>query len=358
MHFGAGALGLGLVCPSISVGANIPSYVINRRSLSDKRNELLKRNSAYRIVQSDKREMPVPLEEFLFLPEDSEKVKDLVRSQNTIILTTALKKSGLLESIDFITSIIAERVNAHTGEPMYILACENAVDTLWLKAQIISRLPADLSFRLDSSALHFARCVVDRICNKPTVIDGQVTVVCEPFSRWYIERIGGVTGQLENLLGTPEVAFVDTLDDIIKLKKWVINALHLNIAICAHYHGYTMIDDYLQRDPGGAAHLVGMLDELESMFLNMPEDSRTGFATAEVRHHARTLFDRLMNHPQVVADATTRFKSNQLPTFFEDYGRKVSFLYLESTAETGESFFWVPRSLFYVAEMIAKEDFV
>ncbi|HEX8240872.1 MAG TPA: hypothetical protein VF574_14150 [Allosphingosinicella sp.] len=89
-----------------------------------------------------------------------------------LLLTTALKREGIIESLPVIRRLLEARKEL----PTVVIAAENQVDTLFLKHELVSA-----GYQLRETTL-FVRAVVDRICNKPEIEGDSLLVRCEGFA--------------------------------------------------------------------------------------------------------------------------------------------------------------------------------
>lgn len=358
LHIGAGALGLGLTAwATRQVGLDL--VILNRSSASDSRNKALSATKQFRIDYPDNASENVTLNDFLFLPDDIEKAKKFVQDPATILLTTALKEYGVREMAGTLGALLHARLQC--GEPLYFVACENAITSRQVMDLALIQIPDDQRENVRKAVIPLD-CVVDRICNKPNYDGHTVTVVCERFAQWYIEepvqrgKLSCLTpGHQEN----PAIRFVPSLEEYVYRKKWVVNALHLSTAIAAYGEGYSLIHRYLENAHARSLfmQLGKELEEIFEYWLDKRPVKRS-ISVEEMRVFYDSVQSRILTHPQRVADATTRLRKNEVIGFMKDFHRKLVEPFLMHTSQQDKTHYQISRIMARVDEIIAAERFM
>lgn len=247
----------------------------------------------------------------------------IANSAGELLLTTALRKDGLDASLGVIRDILRAR-----GErPVVVMACENQVDSHYLR----SKLEA-YGFRPAVQTL-FLRVVVDRICNKPELVGGRLEVACERFGRIYSERMDRVSPSVGALSKRKEIfERVSDFKLVVDRKKWLVNAPHLLMSLLAHYYRFPSVRDFTSEEYGSQI-LDRSLSELRKLMSHHYE--RAGQATPGLADFAKSINERIREFPQRYPDVVTRFSGQDaLTAFFDDYHRKVTALALDEMHST------------------------
>jgi len=233
LHFGAGSLGLGLICP-LSAKAGNDVFVFNRRSEKEK-NVILSQSHRYKLRRHNSTETEeVKISGFLDYNQIDDFLHYLREESEPILITTALKEYGLNDSLSEIHKILSG-----VSAKKYLIACENSISSDELFSMVQERFP---EIAHEENNIQVVNSVVDRICNK-IKIDRQQNIVLpvEDFGRWYIE---GQHDDLNALFSTflNDNCMAVTCHDIDlqkQRKKIMVNAVHQSIALLTHYRGMT-----------------------------------------------------------------------------------------------------------------------
>lgn len=315
LHLGAGALGLGLICPAVSQ-TDAQSYLINRSGSSSARIHRIRECGGYVVRPFQDRDVFVQLDGAFFY--DAPEIDELATSVEDLILTTALKQKGVYGSLDQIARILAQRP---AGAQTIVLAAENQIDSYHLR---------DALFELRCEGVDraiFVRAVVDRICNQPFDDGAQIVVPVEQFAKIYFEKQGIEVPFLDTL---PPASYWETAGDIqfvINRKKWIVNAAHLAATLYAHYQRYPGVKYMCERAPATRQMVSDMVAELvDIMSSNVADENQLRYHQLH-RHlsdFGRTVVTRICDHPQRIDEAVTRFTGPEsLFEFFIDYRRKL-----------------------------------
>ena len=314
VHLGAGALGLGLICPVV-IAAGGKCTILNRASPSGNRHvKAINDRSGYFLHPYKKDSTFVAVEAAATYEEAD--FGELAQGNRDLLLTTALRREGILASLSVIRRILDER----GARPTVVLAGENQVDTLFLKEQLIS-----LGFVPHPHTL-FVRGVVDRICNKPTIEDAGLEVTCEAFGRIYVERVPNFF--IHGLAKADHWEEVADFAFVVDRKKWVVNASHLLMALVAHYFRHPSVKSFASEEFGNRL-LDKAVNEFTMLMVGHYELLGRRGLRPGLAEFASLLKERIASFPQRYPDVVTRFSGpDKLPAFLEDFHRKITELAL------------------------------
>lgn len=373
VHIGTGALGLGLVA-WLGSQAELSVFLANRAGGSGSlgRNRLLheahQEARQYDLVFSDSSgTQPVTYAEFLFTDADRDRNRfiDRVVDSRTLLLTTALK-GGIDPSLELLALALTHRIEKGMSDPLYVVACENAIDSIGLYHKIVPLLPPHLLPQFEQAiveqAIVFVPCMVDRLCNDPAPDREmrRVQVEVERFAQWTLQRPSpGSTSSLERALMRPQtkkyIEFVDNLEPFAQRKRWLVNGPHLLIALNAFARQYAELDRFLQEDPLADQILRGLLDEAMSGLLAI----ETRFGPDELREFNSNTRDRFRTHPDRVRRILSRFTGPQrLEEFFKDFYRKITEPTLQYMSPENPAPFWTTQTLLLVTKLIYESWYI
>jgi len=350
IHIGSGSLGLGLICwATKNIGFNVT--VLNRSSsASNDRNSLLKAQRNYSIIYPNGQCDTVEISNFLFVPNDEEEAFRLIKDENTVLLTTSLKKTGIDEIINsgFLERLLEERANSNNN-PLLFVACENAITSTEVANKIKSPILRQSVIPID--------CVVDRICNKPFTENGKIGVICEPHAEWILKQNSPHTDLFTQ---NDHIKIVEKLSPYIYRKRWIVNALHLSAAILAHSDGYPVMNKYLMPNTDGRRKFDNIASEFEMMFTYWLQhcEYRGCFSTNDMESFYNSTRLRISGHPQSVDDATTRLKEKEIISFIKDFYKKVVDPFLKYTVESKNSLYHIPQLIAMVHKLIAYDKYL
>jgi mannitol-1-phosphate/altronate dehydrogenase len=358
VHVGAGSLGLGLICWATKpLGLNVT--LLNRSSENDNRNNLIKSSRQFIVKYPDETFETVAVDDFLFL--DSDQVVKIICDPATVLLTTALKEYGLRAVGSRLGALLKARAARHPAAPLFFIACENACTSRVALNLIIEQLaPADRA--AIEAIIHPLDCVVDRICNKPVIENGIVTVLCEQFARWYIETpsdLFDLKGYFHPT-GSEAIVLVPSVENYIVRKRWVVNALHLSVALAALWEGQSWVNLYLKREDAARQMFHELASEIEKIFnyWALYVARNNCFDAEEMTQFYESVRARIANHPQRVADAVTRLKEDRVIEFMKDFCGKVVEPFLVYTHESGGTLRFIPRIIAITNKLIAERRFL
>lgn len=361
VHVGSGALGMGLVA-WLGRRAGLSVILANRAggSASHHRSLTLRETCEYDLVPDDSRAEHVRLAEFLFTDEDHDRFIEAVADTKTVLLTTALK-DGIREEelLRLLAEAVAARVAAATSSTLYVVACENKIDSVGLRDELLHFLPTGIEAELARSIV-FVPCVVDRICNEPGLdpTTSRVFVEVEQFSQWILEEPHNGSPTLQEALRTPDteefVEFVADLTAYRRRKAWLVNGPHLLIALNAWAAGYIRLDLFLQQNLEGRAILDEVLAEATGAFLA----TDPAFTAGELWESSTQTRQRFGTHPDSVERILSRFTERRIHDFFSDFYRKVTELTLPYMHQEQFAPFWTTQTLLMTTDLIYRSRYV
>ncbi|WP_072312771.1 mannitol-1-phosphate 5-dehydrogenase [Agrococcus sp. Marseille-P2731] len=191
----------------------------------------------------------------------------------------------------FIAPVIRAGLAQRTGDPVAVMACENAIGaTDTLRDWVLEGAP-----ELAERAV-FANTAVDRII--PPQDPAGLDVVVEDFFEWSIDRTP-FAGAAPTI---PDAHFVDDLAPFIERKLFTVNTGHATTAYAGWNAGVPTIAEALQ-EPEIRAAVEAALADTSRLLL-----AKFGFDAAE--------------HAAYVARAIERFENPALPDTCERIGRQ------------------------------------
>ncbi|WP_306565367.1 hypothetical protein [Flavobacterium lindanitolerans] len=369
IHFGCGSLGMGLVVPFLSYLPKFNIYLSNRRhedSALNHRNLLLREQKAYQLKQAEKIET-VNFTDFFYFDE-IEKLKELVTEDTALIITTALKETGVDANIGLFSDLLKTRIESGISKPVLFLACENAIDSETVKNKIKLHLQnnfkSDFEFPLQ---IIFCNCVVDKMCNSPRLSQNQVLVEAEYYDLWVIDELpieraiyyagsklddlGFIVKELKGY-----VTFTDMINYYVRRKKWIINSLHQTIALYAHEQNFPLIHKFVQTSFGTLIARKIADDVYTSYHFN---ENSYRYNIQDVRKYISDFLIRLQEFPSTTATALTRFKNgNTLEAFYTDFHRKTGENATKYYSHTEKRLQSIDIILLKIVEMIATKKYV
>lgn len=354
LQLGTGALGLGLL-GWLAVRAGLELVLANRASNSSSLalNQVLRDQHRYVLsITGSRRTEKVPFPELLFTDDDRQRVIAVIADPDTVIVTTALKE-GVRSIANLLADACEVRLVKNPGAELYVVAGENTVGSEVLGEAVTAILATRrLEAALIRDGLRFVPCMVDRQCNKPHVAPetGDVTVEVEEYAQWVLQSSPTSTTLKRYFQRVPEhVSFVEDIEAIRRRKQWLVNAVHLLIALNALDAGYLRLDDYLDTRLGR--------DLAEALMNEAVEVSATrgDFPLNELEEYGRRTLQRFTDHPKLVPEILSRFSdASRLAAFVDDFNAKVTGECLRYAEYSGKLPFLISRT-FLMATRLASQ---
>jgi mannitol 2-dehydrogenase len=210
--------------------------------------------------------------EYLFAPDDPEKVLEKLAAESTRIVSLTVTEGGYdVENIVFEYIVEALDRRRKTGLiPFTVMSCDNLQGNGHLTQAVCTRVARDREPQLGDwveANVRFPNSMVDRITPQTTDedraevkerfdLDDAWPVVCEPFTQWVLED--------SFTAGRPpdEVAGVQVVEDVAPyelMKLRLLNASHQALCYFAYLDGYRLVHDAAQ-DPLYRTFLRGYMD--------------------------------------------------------------------------------------------------
>lgn len=364
IHFGSGALGLGLVVPEFCSLNNVDIHIVNRINgsvQSQERNRILKKKKHY-VLRTLGFDCFLKFKSFIEA-DDDKTLNSIINQERVTFVTTALKEYGIDEMLPTLSELLHQRNASDVKCPLVFIACENAITSTAIEVKIREFLRKKFGddYKLSENII-FLDCVVDKICNKPMIDDVNVILRAEEYCSWVIsdKNIKKLNNDLHieyirNTLSTINVvSLVEDLDFYIRRKKWLVNSTHQLIALLAFSNNYYSVETFVESETGSFM-LNGILDEIYDIYLaNEPNAEK---------HQTRIFLDevgsRLKNASFLVSTALTRFNHSQnLPSFFSDFQRKIGLPTEHYLLKTNQPIFWVPYTMLRVTDLISNNHYI
>ncbi len=363
VHLGAGSFGLGFVAYfGHKIGMQV--VLVNRTSQDEKsakRNDGLERRKEYKVnILSDTVSSEyIPIHEFLYMDRSRSELIQRVTDSSTVLLTTALR-TGLENCVPLIAEMIVARVRAAVDTRLFVMACENRLDSSWLYESVRTACREEEVREGIERHVSFVPCVVDRICTKSRYIvdEDKVIVDTEPYAKWIIQR-SDHTGELEELLapliGDEVVEFVDSVDPYKLRKRWLVNGPQLLAAILAKAVGETGIHRFL-RTPANAE----LFREIQEEALEGVVISTNGFfSRTELSELNATLRSRFRKYPDTTARLLSQLQRPTLEGFFSDLWDRVGEpVRVVLSARQGTKMTETVRVVFEAVRMVHDKEYV
>lgn len=371
LHLGSGALGLGLVIPLMNNTKNIIDiYILNRKANDNEdeklmRNETLTRDKCYHIKQkkghnSEDTFQYTQINFKKFINFEDKILEDLVKEDRPIFITTALKETGVKQSISIISELIYQRASVEIKHPLFFIACENAIKSSEVETLINTYLEAQYKGDVKyTENIYFLDSVVDRLCNSAIIENNQVICQAERYGSWVI-KISSITKKvhrdlIQNILGQiPDIKLVDEIDFYVNRKKWLVNSTHQLVSLATWMNGHYNIDSFLQTRQGEL-----LLNRITSELLEIYMHNQKGANKFAAQEFMNSVKFRLCNEYSNVYTALTRFRSKQtLEGFFKDFHRKVGNPSINYKTKTLNPLFWTSLILLQTIELINEERYI
>ncbi len=280
---------------------------------------------------------------------------EVAETAEPILITTALKRDGVLQSLPFIKSLLDRRPQNATT---IIVAAENQVDSTFINDQLREQYLQESTI----NGVFFVNAVVDRICNKVTLLSGRPEVTTENFAKIYIENIPELTFLLGALTAGGVWETVVDLDFVKRRKKWIVNSTHLLATFAALKMKAISVKQLIENHPEeGARILYGIVEEVVRImtFIEADGENRAARLDAELAAFGADLYTRISNFPQSPYDVITRFSGDAtLHAFLEDYHRKVNEPYMKYVSASRAAPYFISLISSWIIEAAANKQWI
>lgn len=366
IHFGCGALGLGLSVPILKDLPNREIFLANRRNPNPEdnaKNEILRSQKSYNLICGDNTAV-IDFTDFIYFDEFN-KLEQLFLEDDFLFITTALKETGIKANLPLFSSLISLRNKSKIRKPLIFLACENAISSTDIEKLIKDHLKIDHKSAFQNPEILFMDCVVDRMCNSPLIKNNAINVVVEDYCSWIVNPANikrklayndpnyvSLLGQINQL--SDDLEMIYNIQFFVRRKKWIINAMHQMIALYAHYLDRNLIHLFVKSN-GGKDIVSAIERDVLKMYLYNEENA----SEDEAIKYIKKFIERISNYPSLISTALTRFQDgSKLQEFFADFHRKTGEPALHYTLGTGEDLPAVNQILLIIVEMISKKKYV
>lgn len=354
IHIGAGALGLGLVVPSLR-SDQVFSIVVNRRSEGSlSRSVCLSENLQYSLSGGTKDK--VTIDRFVYQDElvqlfksqiDTNKHCDL--RDKVVLITSAVKEGLKFESYKkFITELLLFS-SKHARSTVFSL-CENSITTFEFYNNLKGLNYISLNdVKHADDKIILAESLVDRVCANPTLDNGLVAVDVEAEFDWYLEE----ECIPETIKGLVKFASKDWIIKEKLKKLTLLNLAHTLISIWAVEADEVLLNTFLSR-PGSKTILHNIHVELIEILLVGDHD----YDEAELIQYKNSIAKRFASRPDKVSRILSRFSSSEnIFRFYEDVWVKGLRQIDDFDVEIFERFPYVAMSMFKMIKLIANDKY-
>lgn len=235
--------------------------------------------------------------------------EDLIEEIRTADVVTCSVGPNILK---FIAPVIAKGIDRRSnGEPLHVIACENAIgatDTLAEHIKDARNTPAE---RLEDHHLRarYANSAIDRIVPAQDP-DAGLDVTLEKFFEWVVDKTPFEDVGIPSIEG---INWVDNLAPFIERKLFTVNTGHATAA----YHGYNRrkrtVYDALQ-DKQILAEVRGALNETKNLIVSkheIDEDAQTAYVEKIIKRignpHLEDAVERVGRAPMRKLSRKERF---------------------------------------------------
>ena len=358
LHFGPGKLGLGLVTwATRKQGMRVTLVTHSDRIESEEKNALLVRNKCYFIQGLTREKVFVdglvgygPANKFPTL-------REAIVDAETVLLTTSLR-DNLKNIVEMLGELLLARHQANVASNLYILAAENTRDSVWLQREIekyFARSNPAINASDILRQVTFVPCVVDRVCTRVVVEDGEVVVTAFPTARWLIQDPGGHTGvELRAVLPPDDtIEYVADIKLERKIKLYLYNGPHLLLAIFAFIENIYLLPQFLGTENGERV-LRLVFHECERTLTHLDR----AIPLKRIKEDIKKNEMRFRSDPDPVARILSRLSGDRnLPKFLEDFHHKVGLPALSYLRTGGRDLNVIPLALFSLIERIQEHDY-
>jgi mannitol-1-phosphate 5-dehydrogenase len=286
VHFGAGNIGRGFVGLILHrAGYDVTFVDVNPELIG-----MLQRADAYQVREVGPDAVVHTVTGFTGIDSKVDPAAAAEAVADADVVTCAVGPTALR----FIAPVIREGLARRSGDPLVVMACENAIGA----SDTLRELVLEGAEELGERAV-FANTAVDRII--PPQDPAGLDVVVEDFFEWSIDR-SAFAGSGATAPAIPDAHFVDDLAPFIERKLFTVNTGHATTAYAGWNAGIATIAEALE-DPAIRAAVEAALADTSRLLL-----AKFGFGADE--------------HAGYVARAIERFENPALPDTCERIGRQ------------------------------------
>lgn len=191
-----------------------------------------------------------------------------IKRPDSRLLTTSIGDGLQDERVaNALAVALVERMRTGITAPIYIVACENTITSLWLRTRVEQLSPELAEQRRLGRPLPavFLPCVIDRTCTKIEIVEDRTVVTASDHATWLIQK--GPSPELESILSSATAVrtrFVNNTEMLWCMKLWTVNCLHLAFALIAARNGWDDLH-YYARTSKGTVYLHNLVKEIGIM---------------------------------------------------------------------------------------------
>ncbi|WP_110932939.1 mannitol-1-phosphate 5-dehydrogenase [Paenibacillus bouchesdurhonensis] len=278
VHFGAGNIGRGFIGLLLSKSG----YEVTFVDVNDTLVELLRSKRQYTVTLANEQADSITVENVTAIDgKNTALVAEAIADAD--IVTTAVGVSVLKHIAGAIAQGIELRLS-HSGRPLHIIACENAIGgSTQLKNHVYEHLSETMRVQAELT-IAFPDAAVDRIVPLQQHED-PLLVTVEPFYEWTVDR-SAMRGDFKEIDG---VHYVDQLLPYIERKLFTVNTGHCIAAYHGFLSGYKTIQEAL-KDPVVLVEVLGALLESGAMLVKT-----YSFDEASHQQYIEQILERFIN---------------------------------------------------------------
>ena len=224
VHFGAGALGRGLVIPMLVDSEKEVVAVDTNEELLNQ----LKREKGYRLHISDDRNNPYPfisLKNALDSIKEKEKVIEQVRNAN--VVTTSVRRQNL----KYVAPIIVEAWKKQDCRIKQVICCENVENVGTIFKELLENCMSNKEELINLNQIRVPNTIVDRIC----AMDSKYNITSELF------RECSVDAKIDPNTGLKNIDSIDNLIGNFYRKRYLMNSYADSVSYCGLGLGFSYL---------------------------------------------------------------------------------------------------------------------
>ncbi len=308
IHFGPGKLGLGLVA-AISSKAGLDLHLIGRvDSQPDLSPGYTLRVRGIGGIERDENVTITSFSKADCWDHLDPKVQAALIEAPELLLTTSVTTKGLSARQHFVLDLVRRRKASPHAQSTIFIAAENDTGPNYPK----------LAHELGALGVDCRRTVVDRLCTQTHIdpITGIYVVTVDELAQWIIEGDPSTSRTLGALAQSSFVWFVPDFEPFEVRKRWLVNGVHLALAITAHARPMPSIDITLAADTN-----LEWTTRLERTLIQVFDHRYPDLHSS--LDYAISHLPGWLRNPDPVTRILSRLKRTDLLPFFEDFDSKL-----------------------------------
>lgn len=308
LHFGPGALGLGLVAPGAAGADSFALHIVGRPAASDDarvRNDSMLESQAWLTCPWDEMDArtlgaaSVRRATSVQFADVRAIGAEMFAGCDAALITFAIRHvdglANLMPALVDLAATLADR-----NLPVAVVQCENDPGPSW----------PDVRSRFETTSVECLESMVDRVCPRLVMVEGRVVVYHEAYSHWAIEapRAEPLRAMIDQLASAADVR-IEQVPDIAAIrerKRLLVNGTDILLGLAAFVDEAEEVCQ-VQRDVAlivDALHVAGIV---------------TGsLVAADLEVYNQETTRRLAESRNAVSDVISRFNWYQMDQFFMD----------------------------------------